>query len=217
MRSVTVRSLFLQGLAITVPITLTLFIFYSLATTTERFLGGVIQFLFPRGKYWPGMGILLAIALILFAGVLMNIWITRRLLVRIDRVLDRIPLVKSLYGSMRDIAFLLSRKDAGKTSQQVVTVRISEHIYLIGFVTARDVAWASFQSTMADSLVAVYLPMSYQIGGYTVYLPNSLVQPIDMTVEDAMRLTLTAGVSGKRQPYKQNKAGDAGTMRPHGG
>lgn len=45
--------------------------------------------------------------------------------------------------------------------------------------------------------VAVYLPLSYQIGGYTLLVPRSAVKPVDMSLEDAMRFTLTAGLSSK--------------------
>jgi uncharacterized membrane protein len=48
--------------------------------------------------------------------------------------------------------------------------------------------------------VAVYLPMSYQVGGYTLFLPRSALTPIDMSREDAMRFILTAGL--KSQPVK---------------
>ena len=48
-----------------------------------------------------------------------------------------------------------------------------------------------------DDLVAVYLPMSYQIGGYTIYIPRSRVTETDLTVEQAMRIVLTGGVRGR--------------------
>jgi uncharacterized membrane protein len=51
----------------------------------------------------------------------------------------------------------------------------------------------------ASDTVGVYLPMSYQIGGYTVFLPRSAIEPIDMSVEDAMRFTLTAGMSSAQE------------------
>ncbi|MDH3287574.1 MAG: DUF502 domain-containing protein [Betaproteobacteria bacterium] len=197
-RARTVSSIFLQGLAITLPITLTLAMLYWLAATAENFLGGLIQSVFPYGNYWTGMGILLAIVLIFIAGILMNVWITRRLLARIDALLDRIPLVKSIYGSIRDIAGFLSKKDSEKGFQQVVAVSLTDQIRLVGFVTVTDVSGASLKSGASDSLVGVYLPMSYQIGGYTIYLPRSRIEPLDMTIEDALRFTLTAGMSGKR-------------------
>ncbi len=202
---VTVSGIFLQGVAITVPITLTAIVFYWLAAGAEDFLRGVIQSVFPSWKYWPGMGIVLAVVLIFVAGILMNIWITRYVLVRIDSVLERIPVVKSLYGGMRDIAFFLSKKDSGKGFQQVVAVKVTDDIRLVGFMTASNVADISLHFDTSEQLVAVYLPMSYQIGGYTVFVPPSLVEPLDMSVEDAMRLTLTAGISAKK-PRTRKKA-----------
>ena len=117
--------------------------------------------MFPYWKYWTGMGIMLAIALILLAGILMNIWITRRLLARIDRLLDRIPLVKSFYGGIRDIAFFLSRKESGKGFQQVVAVSLTDQIRLVGFLTVTNVGGTFLSSGESDSLVGVFLPMSY--------------------------------------------------------
>lgn len=194
----TVSSIFLQGVAITLPVTLTAAVLYWLAATAESFLGGLIQHLLPHLTYWTGMGIVLAIALIFLAGILMNMWVTRRLAGLVDRQLERIPIVKSIYGSIRDILGFISGKDSSAGFRQVVAVSVTDQIRLVGFVTVEDGAAAPLASKSSDSLVGVYLPMSYQIGGYTVYLPRARIEPLDMTIEDAMRFTLTAGLSGKR-------------------
>ena len=189
----TVSGIFLQGLAITLPITLTIAFLYWLVSMAEDFLGGLIRYLFPGWQYWTGLGTLLAIGLIFVAGILMNVWIARRLIGLMDAFLERVPLVKSIYGSLRDVSNLLS-KDSKSGFKQVVAVRVSENIRLVGFVTTEDFSGAS--KAADKNTVGVYLPMSYQLGGYTVFLPKSLVEPLDMSVEDAMRFTLTAGVSG---------------------
>jgi uncharacterized membrane protein len=80
-----------------------------------------------------------------------------------------------------------------KDMQQVVMVTI-EGMHLLGFVTQQSVANLP-DSIESDDLVAVYLPMSYQIGGYTVYIPRSKLTPVDMKMEDAIRQVLTAGLS----------------------
>lgn len=191
-----VSGIFFQGLAITLPITLTIALLYWLVAMAEDFLGGLIRYLFPGWQYWTGLGTLLAIVLVFVAGILMNLWIARRLMNRVDALLERVPLVKSIYGSLRDVANLLS-KDSKSGFKQVVAVRVAENIRLIGFVTSEDFSGLPHASRAADkNTVGVYLPMSYQIGGYTVFLPKSLVEPLDMSIEDAMRFTLTAGVSG---------------------
>jgi len=66
---------------------------------------------------------------------------------------------------------------------------------LIGFVTQEHANTLGIGG--GDDLVAVYLPMSYQIGGYTVYLPRSKVTETELTVEQAMRIVLTGGVRGR--------------------
>jgi uncharacterized membrane protein len=67
---------------------------------------------------------------------------------------------------------------------------------LIGFVTTEEVQCLPAPPE-GEKLIAVYLPMSYGIGGYTVYLPKTQVEPLDLSLEDAMRLTLIGGVSAK--------------------
>jgi uncharacterized membrane protein len=66
---------------------------------------------------------------------------------------------------------------------------------LIGFITQEHANTLGIGG--GDDLVAVYLPMSYQIGGYTVYLPRSKITETDLTVEQAMRIVLTGGVRGR--------------------
>ncbi len=193
-----ISGVFLQGLAITLPITLTAAALYWLADVAEDFLGGLVRHLFPQWPYWPGLGVAIAVVLIFAAGILVNVWFARRLFAWLEALLDHIPLVKSIYGSLRDLASLFS-KDSKSGFKKVVAVRIGEHARLIGFVTLEDFAGLSQPADgQGDTTVGVYLPMSYQIGGYTVYLPKSQVEPLDMSVEDAMRFTLTAGVSGNK-------------------
>jgi uncharacterized membrane protein len=189
--------IFLRGLAITLPLTLTVALLYWLAMLAEESLGGLIRFLFPNLHYWPGMGLIAALAIVLLAGMLMSVWFTRRAMFFVDRLLDRIPLVKSIYGSLRDIAMFLSKKDSKSKFKKVVAVRVAEEMRLIGFVTVEDFTGLAADGKGKDqSPVGVYLPMSYQIGGFMVFVPSTLLEPLEMSVEDAMRFILTAGVSG---------------------
>jgi uncharacterized membrane protein len=188
--------IFLQGLVAVLPITITLAVIYWLAATAETFLGSVVQFLFPAWHYWTGLGVLIGLLLVFAAGLLMNAWITRRLLSRAEAVMARIPVVKSIYGSLRDLARFMSRGGSKNGFHQVVVVKVSDQVRLLGFVTREDFANLPSGLGSGGDTVGVYLPMSYQIGGYTVFLPKSMLEPIDMSVEQAMRFTLTAGMSG---------------------
>jgi uncharacterized membrane protein len=187
-----VSGVFLRGLVVILPITLTVALVVWLATTAEDFLGKFIHGLLPGWQYWPGLGILLAVLIVFAAGILVHDPVTRWLLDRADELLQRVPLVKSIYLSIRDIASYMSQ-DSRTGFKQVVAVRI-QGMRLIGFVTTEEVPGLP-ASGGEEKIIGVYLPMSYGIGGYTVYLPKAQVEPLDMSLEDAMRLTLVGGVS----------------------
>ena len=69
---------------------------------------------------------------------------------------------------------------------------------MLGIMTRSDLGVQGTEAFGAGRC-AVYLPMSYQMGGYTLYLPRSMLTPIDMSVEDALRFAITAGMSGEKK------------------
>src|SRR6185295_16144270 len=96
------RSALVRGLVVVLPISLTLWLLWWLATTTEALLQRVITLVIPPEHYQPGMGIVAALILLLFAGTLVNALIVRQVLARWEGFLERIPVVKTVYGATRD-------------------------------------------------------------------------------------------------------------------
>lgn len=182
--------IFFTGLVAVVPLALTLWVLGWLGVKSERLLGGVIQWLLPEGWYLPGLGLLLGVGLVFAVGVLMQLYLVQRLFEAGEALLERIPLIKTLYGSIRDVMQMFSRRGGEETGRPVV-VRLPGHGTVVGFVT-RDSMDENFGG---EDVVAVYFPMSYQIGGYTVLLPKENLEPLDMSAQDAMRFVLTAGMS----------------------
>jgi uncharacterized membrane protein len=192
--------IFLRGMVVVLPITLTIAVLAWFISASEEFLGAILRVMLPDEYYWPGLGIVLGIALIFAAGILVSGRIFRHLLETADALLARIPVVKTIYISIRDVASLMSG-DSQKGLGQVVAVRIQD-MRLIGFVTTEDPkSLPGAQAT--DNVIGVYLPMSYGIGGYTVYLPKAQVEPLDMSLEDAMRATMSGGVSATNKGKKR--------------
>lgn len=184
---------FFSGLAVILPIAVTLALLAWLFKTAESVLGGLVQALVPEGMYHGGMGLVAALVLIFVTGVLMEAILFRQVVGWFEKLLDRIPLVKTIYGAVRDLMGLFS-KDGGKKFSKVVLVDVPGiGGQVLGFVTIDDHRELPFKA--ADATVAVYFPMSYQIGGYTLFLPRDRIKPIDMSMEDAMRFIVTAGMS----------------------
>ena len=188
------RNALLRGLVVVLPAGLTLWLLWWLGTGTESLLQKAILLVVPAEHYQPGMGIVAAVLLLLAAGTLVNAYIVRRVIARWERFLDRIPVVKTIYGATRDFAKLLPTGAKRHDLKRVVLARFGD-ARIIGFVTRDDASELGIVGAKED-LLAVYFPMSYQIGGYTALLPRANVEPLDLSVETAMRMVLTGGMSG---------------------
>jgi len=190
--------LFLKGLAVVIPVTLTLAILYWLAKGAEQLLGGLLFRFMPHGWYIPGMGLVAALATTILIGLLSQLLLIQKLLSLGDDLLNRLPLVKSIYSAIKDFIDYFS-PESKQAMSKVVLVRIpGQDFEQIGFVTREDFKPLSLDPTVDDP-VAVYLPMSYQIGGYTLILPRSSITPLDMSFEDGMKLVLTGALTRNRK------------------
>ncbi len=189
-----VGKIFLQGLAVVLPVVLTIAVIYWLGVSLERALGAIIRLVMPDGTYRPGMGIAAGVLITFLAGLAMRVWAARRLLALAERIVDRIPLAKSIYGGVRDLMRFVSTAADSGNMDKVVLVTLADGIKVVGFVTSDDADLAG-EIDGEEEQVPVYLQMSYQLGGYTVFVPRSRVRALDMDLEDAMRWVLTAGMS----------------------
>ena len=193
-----VGKLMLKGLIAVLPIALTLYIMWWLGSGVEGLLGGLLRRVLPERFYVPGLGLVLGAGLLIALGSVMNRVMARRIAALVDALMDRVPLVKTVYGSVRDLLSLFS-KTAKERVNQVVLVKVSDSsVRLLGLVTRAEVPELD-AGKGNDALVAVYVPMSYGIGGYTVLVPKSALTPVAMDAEHALRFAITGGgISGIR-------------------
>jgi uncharacterized membrane protein len=191
-------TIFLKGLGAVLPIALTLYFIYWLGRSIELLIRPLLLYFLPQDIYWPGMGLVAGVLLLFGIGLLVDAWIIRKLFRFGEIILDKIPLVKSIYGSLRDFMDYFTRLKEKDSVQKVVSVRFGD-AHLIGFVTNGKSNMTFSTTSDSKDLISVYLPMSYQIGGYTIYVPRDMIEPLDMSVEDAMQMVLTAGLSKKNR------------------
>lgn len=187
---------FFRGLITFLPLAITVYVLVLFVTWTER---TAMQMLRPLTGdfYLPGLGIALGAALILALGFLMSQRITGKLLSFIELPFTNLPVVKSIYSSLKNFAdyFAPHEQDA----QQVVLLKMPGHgLSTVGLVTRQTMKGLPKGLAELDDQVAVYLPMGYMIGGYTVFVPRSWTTPVDMTVEEAMRMALIAFMSSNK-------------------
>ncbi len=194
----------LTGLITILPVTLTLYLLYWLVVSVESGLGDLIKLALPVHLYRPGMGVVAGLILFFVVGLLMHAYVVQRLFAMGEQILYRMPVIKSIYRSIRDFFDYFSPKEKDEF-EQVVAVSIGDtDMQIIGFVTQDNPDHIPAGLRKEDH-VLVYLPMSYMIGGYAVLVPKSSIRPLDLNMEEAMRFALTAGVTGAVKTPNENE------------
>jgi uncharacterized membrane protein len=185
----------ITGLVTLLPVALTIYCLYWMAVSSEAALSGLIKLALPDTMYWPGMGLIVGMGVLFVLGLLMHTYVMQLLFSKGEQVLYKLPLVKSLYSAIRDLFDFFS-PTSKKEFEQVVSVDIGNTgMKVIGFVT-QTLPEKMPEDFRDDESILIYLPLSYMIGGYAVLVPRSAVSPVDMSMDEAMRFTLTAGVTG---------------------
>ena len=189
----------LVGLITILPIALTIYLIYWLIVSTETVLGEVVRATLPEVQYRPGMGVAAGLIVAFAVGLLMRTVVAQRLFALGERIINRLPLVRSVYQSLRDLLEYFS-PEKKKEFEQVVAVTFGDTgMQVIGLITQSGADSMPGDFGAPDS-VLVYFPMSYNIGGYAVLMPRSAVRPLNISLEEAMRFVLTAGVTSSARP-----------------
>lgn len=178
---------FARGLLFVVPIAATVYAVWFVFVEVDTWIN--VEPLLDRRV--PGAGIVLTVVLITLVGFLAGNIATRWLFRWLENVLVRTPLVKLLYGSVKDLigAFVGEKKSFDRP----VLVRLGSapDVETVGFVT-RDAG----PGLDPEGRVAVYLPQAYNFGGVVVLVPRSRVRALDAEPSAVMAFVMSGGISG---------------------
>jgi uncharacterized membrane protein len=182
-----------KGLVAILPVALTLYIIYWIGSLAESFLGGFIKSIIKEELYAPGMGLVAGFFGIILTGYLIEGWLFRNIFYLLDRFLKTIPVVKAIYVS---ILSMVTFFDFSKKSNfnRVVLVRLGNSMTAFGLVTKEDLS-GLLPNDLGKDQVAVFIPISLQMAGLTVFMPKEQLIPVDIPVEKVVQFNLTAGIS----------------------
>ena len=184
---------FFTGLLAVLPIMVTLAVVMWLIGVADTFFGSFVRWFAPGTASLPGMGLLMSLLVIFVVGLLMQAVFFREFIKWTEEQLERVPLIKTVYSAVRDLTGFFSKKDDSRFGRVVMVAMPNLPFRLLGFITVEDLT--AFGLAQDHDTVAVYLPMSYQIGGYTVLIARQHLVEVDMSFEDPMRFLITAGMS----------------------
>ncbi len=188
-----IGKILLTGFITLFPVVLTIYLLYWLAVSSENVMGTALRWILPQAAYFPGLGMITGLVVVFVVGLLMKAILIRQIFTFGEKILYRLPLIKTVYRALRDLFDFFTPKKEGLG--QVVAVRYNG-VEMIGFITQTDQRRLP-ESFREQDKVLVYLPMSYMIGGFTLFIPREYVRSINRSMEEAMRFALTAGITGK--------------------
>jgi uncharacterized membrane protein len=194
-RKRSLRRYLVAGVLVWLPILATVWVVATLLHIMDRTLLLLPPALRPEvlvGFPLPGLGAVFALILLLLTGLLVTNLIGRRLVVWGEEVLNRIPVVRTVYGGVKSFAESVFSQSAA--FRKVVMIEYPRAgAWSIGFLTAEDVPEVS--ERLGEPHVAVYVSAALNAtAGWLVILPRRQVVELDMSVDSAMKMIITCGV-----------------------
>ncbi len=201
------KNYFITGLLVLVPLLMTVWVISSLIGTMDKSLLLLPENWRPKaqlGLEIPGVGALLTLLIIFMTGLIATNFFGKRLILLWEAMLARVPVVKSIYASVKQVSDTLF-SDSGNAFRQAVLVQFPKlGTWTIAFVTGKpggDVA-----NHLPSDYVSVYVPTTPNpTGGYFLMMPRAEVIELDMSVDEALKYIISMGVVAPVDKIKQSK------------
>ncbi len=178
-------SYFLQGILYVVPVVVTLAVVYKIFIFFDSFFDPLVPVKIP------GVGLLILIVALTIVGYIGSRFISGTVFAFIDQQIERVPLVKLVYGSVKDLisAFVGNKQRFGRP----VMVKMNEgaEVYKLGFITQKDLTVLNVES----GFVAVYFPHSYAFSGNLFIVPEKNVRELNAPTSEIMKFIVSGGVT----------------------
>ena len=191
-----VRKYLLAGLLALIPLFLTVWVFLSLVTLTDRILGFIPRAYRPEqliGFPIPGIGLILSLVIIFLIGALVANVIGRSLLNTGERILKNIPLLRWFYFSTKQLLEAIFVQGQDSFRRAILVEYPRKGIYSIGFVTGE--ARGQLNDNIPETAYTVFVPTTPNpTSGYLIVVPEAEAIPLNWTVDEAFRIIISAGV-----------------------
>ncbi|MGK0674158.1 MAG: DUF502 domain-containing protein [Halothiobacillaceae bacterium] len=190
------RRYLVAGLLVWVPLVITWWVVITLIDLMDR----TLVFLPPPyrpdqllGLHIPGLGVILALAVLLVTGLVAANFFGRRVVGLWESMLERIPLVRSVYSAVKQLMHTFLSADS-KSFRKVLLVEYpSKGLWTLAFLAGNPVG--EVQEKTAKEMLTVYVPTAPNpTSGYVIFVASDAVIELDMSVEEAMRMIISLGI-----------------------
>jgi uncharacterized membrane protein len=180
---------FFTGVFVTLPVVLTAWVFWLFYVSVDDFMSPLYgQFL---GRHVHGLGFVTAVLIIFLVGVFATNVVGRRILQWAERLILYIPLVRRVYPTVKDFVDAFSPNRRSGFREFVIVEHPRDGAYSYGFLTAE----VRVEGTKPEALVSIYVPTNHLYLGDVVLVPRDAVVSTGLSVEDGIRVVLSAGTA----------------------
>ncbi|MDA0764184.1 MAG: DUF502 domain-containing protein [Proteobacteria bacterium] len=191
------RRYFLAGILVTSPILITVYVTWLIVTFVDTQVAGMLpeslDFTKKLPHQIPGLGLIISIIAITFIGAITPGFIGRTLLKSGERVLNKMPVVRSIYGAIKQIMETVMSTNSDSFREVVLVEYPRKGIWVIGFVTGETKG--EVQSLTKDKVINIFVPTTPNpTSGFLLFIPQKDLVYMDMKVEDAVKMVISGGI-----------------------
>ena len=188
-----IRNAFLTGLLVLAPATITIYVLWRLFFWVDHLLGTTLRGGYIRPGGIPGLGFVTVLAIILVVGFLANNFLGRQVGVLLEAILQRVPVFRGFYGTLRQVGEALLGEKRGAFQRVVLIEYPCAGRYALAFVTASPATGVTHPD--GSPLVGVFLPHSPNpTTGFLLFYPETSLIPTSLRVEQAIKMVVSGGV-----------------------
>jgi len=186
------NQIFFKGLILILPISLTFYLLFWISVKVESLFGSIILWAVGQEFYFPGTGIILTIFVIFLVGLMAHSYVTGPIFRWFTNQMEKFPLIKAIYNPLKDLMALIPGRGQETAGNQRVVLVPYAGVQVLGMVTREKL-----DELNRPDLISVYVPFGYMLGGLTLLVPRDQVQKVDMPVDQALKLSVTAWIKAR--------------------
>ncbi|MBL8639703.1 MAG: DUF502 domain-containing protein [Alphaproteobacteria bacterium] len=208
------RGYFLTGLMVTAPVGLSLYIVWGVLAWIDEKVGDIIPFRLTDNKDIPGLGVVAALIFFIVVGGLTRNFVGRMLFNFFHYVMERLPLVRTVYGALKQVTDMIMGQQAQAFRDVVMVEYPRKGVYMMGFLTGKTEG--EVQALTDQEVVNVFIPTTPNpTSGFLAFVPREDVIRLNMSVDDGLKMIISGGIlTPKYVPITQDTVLEKGPVPP---
>ena len=204
------RNNFLTGLAVIIPVFITAYLIWSTIGIVDSWVLPLITEKYAIDKFIgidvKGIGVIIFLLFTVFIGSLTKGYFGRTILKSVESLVDRMPVVRSIYNGIKQIAETVFSQSNNSFERACLVEYPRKGIWAVAFVSTKTKGEASEKIGKNKDLFSIFLPTTPNpTSGFLLFLPEKDIIFLDMTVEDAAKLVISAGLVTQKDIIASNQ------------